>query len=583
MSRRGLCLLLAMGMLLGMLSGCGAKASSDPGIEETSFGSVSASESQISAVEGQAETSPGTGSFSMPYNSSYGWDPYACRSMENRAVMQLIYEGLFTITPAFDAEPLLCSGYEVSEDGLTYTLNLRSAAFSNGKELKAEDVVYSMGRAEESELYSSRFQDISSYYASGTGTVVIELKDANDRLPCLLTFPIVPSGSGKETAPGTGPFVRSSDTVLTQNGQWWQGTAGLNFQTVTLFASASAEETRDNFEIDNVHFVYNDPSASTAAAFHCDYELWNSRSTVMQYIGFNFTSSLFQEEAVRQAVAHVIDRTGIAETVYHNFADAASLPVHPASSMYDEELAQEFNYTSVQSAMEELLKTDAFDLPKEKIAALQNPGAAVLSGTEDDAAENSALEETADQSVVELSDDETEGNPEDAESTEGETENSEGETGYNRIVMIVRSGNLSRVSAAEQAAENLEAVGFTVELRELENDAFYRALSNYDFDLYYGEVFLKPDFDLRELLLPEGDYCYGGLWEDSELRNLISNAMENSGNRYDLYEYIMESGFLCPVLFVNNAVFTTRGVFSGLNPAPDNLFYQVSNIRVNQN
>lgn len=59
--------------------------------------------------------------------------------------------------------------------------------------------------------------------------------------------------------------------------------------------------------------------------------------------------------------------------------------------------------------------------------------------------------------------------------------------------------------------------------------------------------------------------------------------MENSGNRYDLYEYIMESGFLCPVLFVNNAVFTTRGVFSGLNPAPDNLFYQVSNIRVNQN
>ena len=109
MSRRGLCLLLAMGMLLGMLSGCGAKASSDPGIEETSFGSVSASESQISAVEGQAETSPGTGSFSMPYNSSYGWDPYACRSMENRAVMQLIYEGLFTITPAFDAEPLLLS------------------------------------------------------------------------------------------------------------------------------------------------------------------------------------------------------------------------------------------------------------------------------------------------------------------------------------------------------------------------------------------------------------------------------------------------------------------------------------------
>lgn len=39
----------------------------------------------------------------MPYNGSYGWDPYSCKSMENQAVMQLIYQGLFTLTPAYDA------------------------------------------------------------------------------------------------------------------------------------------------------------------------------------------------------------------------------------------------------------------------------------------------------------------------------------------------------------------------------------------------------------------------------------------------------------------------------------------------
>jgi hypothetical protein len=42
----------------------------------------------------------------------------------------------------------------------------------------------------------------------------------------------------------------------------------------------------------------------------------------------------------------------------------------------------------------------------------------------------------------------------------------------------------------------------------------------------------------------------------------------------------MDQAYICPVLFQNHAVFTTRGVFTGLSPTPDSLFYNIENIEV---
>lgn len=147
--------------------------------------------------------------------------------------------------------------------------------------------------------------------------------------------------------------------------------------------------------------------------------------------------------------------------------------------------------------------------------------------------------------------------------------------------MLVMEGNLNREAAAKQVAQYLTDAGFTVTLKSYKRDEFIFNLNNTDWDIYYGEVMLQPDFDLRPLLLPGGSLNYGHFSGPTELFDLMDKAQENSGNRYDLYEFIMERGYLCPVLFINNAVFTTRGVFTGLNPSPDHLFYQISNIHVN--
>jgi peptide/nickel transport system substrate-binding protein len=58
----------------------------------------------------------------------------------------------------YPPEPALVNGYELSEDGLTYTFDLKEGVtFHDGSELTAEDVVYSYRRLAESE--NSRNQD----------------------------------------------------------------------------------------------------------------------------------------------------------------------------------------------------------------------------------------------------------------------------------------------------------------------------------------------------------------------------------------------------------------------------------------
>lgn len=576
MSRRTVCGVLAACLVFSQLTGCGDKAapSSAP---EPSFGvQASAAEPVVdSAVESQVPVSSGT--FSMPYNGSYGWNPYTCRSMENQAVMQMIYQGLFTLNQSFDAEPVLCKDFSVSDDGLTYTITLQSAWFSNGSALTAADVTYSLSQAQESELYSERFTDISGYEAVDSGTVAIYLSQPNDRLPCLLNFPIIRDGSSPNGSPqGTGPFVRNGD-VLTLDQNWWQGAERVQFQTVTLCSSTSAEDTRDNFEMDNVDLVYNDPQSSTAATFHCDYELWNSPNTVMQYIGFNMTTGLCSSKDIRTAIIRAIDRSTIAESVYHNFADPTALPVPAISSLYNKELARNYEYDA-DTALTQLLDNSLFYLPDDDPRLTGGPGA--QRNQTDDAAQDSSAESSALEEDVLPDETDPEADPEtDPDATQEDTAQEE-ETTYNDLVLIVLSGNANRVAAAKLAAEQLTDMGFTVTVKSLAENEFLTALNTSEYDLYYADVCLSPDLDLRPLLKASGDLNYGGIPEDSVLSDRIYNALENSGNHYDLYQYVMDQGYLCPILFENNAVFTSRGVFSGLAPAPGNLIYDIQTITV---
>jgi ABC-type transport system substrate-binding protein len=140
------------------------------------------------------------------------------------------------------------------------------------------------------------------------------------------------------------------------------------------------------------------------------------------------------------------------------------------------------------------------------------------------------------------------------------------------ITLLVNSADSLRVRVAREIAAMLTAGGLKVKMSELSGNSYTRAVKNREFDLYLGQTMLSPNMDLSAFFHTNGALSYGGV-DDLAAYTLCLESLANYGNYYSLYKYVMENGLLCPVLVRSYAVYVTRGVITGLQPARDNIFY----------
>jgi oligopeptide transport system substrate-binding protein len=72
----------------------------------------------------------------------YSLDPRKARDLQSQTIAKMFFEGLTRINQKDQAELALAESVIVSQDGKTYTFNLRSAQWSNGDPVTAHDFVY---------------------------------------------------------------------------------------------------------------------------------------------------------------------------------------------------------------------------------------------------------------------------------------------------------------------------------------------------------------------------------------------------------------------------------------------------------
>jgi hypothetical protein len=137
---------------------------------------------------------------------------------------------------------------------------------------------------------------------------------------------------------------------------------------------------------------------------------------------------------------------------------------------------------------------------------------------------------------------------------------------------LVNSGDSLRVRVARSIADMLTQGGLKVIMSELSGKDYEYALQTRQFDLYLGQTMLSPNMDLTAFFHTYGALSFGGT-NDVTAYTLCLESLANYGNYYSLYKYVMENGLLCPVLVRSYAVYVTRGVITGLQPARDNIFY----------
>lgn len=334
--------LLALSLLL---AGC---AVSDSETERTVYDPTTSTEILSGVEEPQQPDAPER--FALSYFPEAGFNPFSCGNLTNRTVLSLLYETLFLVTADFSVEPVLCESFTVSEDQQVYTLKLvEGVTFSDGTPLTAEDVVASIQEARQSRYYISRLEHISSLRAVDAQTVRIGLDLPYENLPLVLDIPILQKDTVEAEIPmGTGHYVLSSlgaDNyyLARSNGRSAAETPVVDIPIITLTPVSSSNEIRDSFEFGQTDLVCTDPNSTSSVGYHCNYEVWDCPTTVMQYLGFNRNHGLLSSRALRKTVTHVIDRTAIAVEIMRGYATPAILPCSPLSPFYDTALAKNYD------------------------------------------------------------------------------------------------------------------------------------------------------------------------------------------------------------------------------------------------
>ena len=299
----------------------------------------------------------------IPYASERSLNPYECSDPNNKALLSLMYQGLFVLDQYYECWPMLCQSYQVSWDMKTYTFTLADATFSDGTPVTAADVEASLKAAKKGSVYSGRFNNVDKINALEDGTLEIRLEVPCESLLQLLDVPIVKESQVAEAIPlGTGPyvFVAGEQPMLQRRSNWWcTGSVPVTAEKIRLQKAGTAAQLRDAFEFSNLSLVTSDPGTDAYADFHSDYELWESENGIFLYLACNKDSKVLDNADLRQELMQAIDRESIVAEYYRGFARVATLPASPNSPYYNAALANQYTYDPMRltQAVEEYRET----------------------------------------------------------------------------------------------------------------------------------------------------------------------------------------------------------------------------------
>lgn len=143
------------------------------------------------------------------------------------------------------------------------------------------------------------------------------------------------------------------------------------------------------------------------------------------------------------------------------------------------------------------------------------------------------------------------------------------------VTLAVNKSDSVRLQAAQLIKQMLEDCGLRVTIEDNSTPYFVERLEAGNFDLYIGQTRLSPNMDLSEFFDEKGDLNFGGM-EHSATYTMCEEALENSGNYYNLHQMVLRHGNLTPILFRTYGVYMERGLLDDLSPARDNVFWYSS-------
>ena len=395
--RRNITLVLALGLLLALLAGCA--------------GGAAPAESGDAAPAADAPAGDGLSLALSTASEPVTLDPNLASDYYSIVPIEQMFLGLTNINnETGEIEPELATSWESSEDGLTWTFNLRDdVIWSDGNPVTAKDVEYSVKRAIKPETASpyayvlyiienaadinqtaipTDTYDIDTLGVTAVDDYTVEFKLASpasyfESISSLWTLRPVPSWAIEEygdawTEPENiivnGPykitdwslgesmtFVKNPDYFDADNVQIETITQDIitdQFTEVALYESGEldiAGENAGSFSIEELLRIQDDPVLSQ--------ELHIGPRALTTYVGFTMDKPPFDDVLVRKAFSAAIDRETMVKDVVGSGVPATQFAPPGIFGAPDPEVGQPTDIAQAQAWLAEAGYPDGEGFP----------------------------------------------------------------------------------------------------------------------------------------------------------------------------------------------------------------------------
>jgi peptide/nickel transport system substrate-binding protein len=315
----------------------------------------------VSAVPGHAAAqgtpTPKTGGTLTAAISSdpVNLDPALSSAYSTFEILENVYNQLVDLDANLQVVPELAESWDVSPDKLSYTFHLRHGVkFHNGREMTADDVVYSLERVRNPDTKSGwayLLDPLDKIQAVDPYTVLITTKTVYAPLLTKLTsagLAIVPKeevekGDFDKRAVGTGPFkfvefVPADHTTLVRNDDYWE--PGLPYLDQIIYKPIPDDTVKKtNLETKNVDWVDNVPPKDVDSMMKSpDLVVHTVNAPSYWYLGVNLKRKPLDDKRVRQAISYAVDREELAALALYDLGVPSQTPI-PEGNFWRSEYA----------------------------------------------------------------------------------------------------------------------------------------------------------------------------------------------------------------------------------------------------
>ena len=291
----------------------------------------------------------------------------------NYMFAEMVFDALYSSNHGGDCEPLICTGYDLSDDQKEVTLHIAEGVkFFDGSDCDADDVYtemqYIAEHKDEMALFATNWKYLEKAEKVDDHTVKLYLSEPFFSLDISLAYTYIAKAeeieqygsslfSSVDTLNGTGrwkldEWVDGQYLKFSRNTDYWQGGDFSNIDTLYLWFISDPTAQNAAFingDIDYINNVNVDlKSMLDPVADQC--EITNSISEVMYYLQFKMDGKApTTDQNLRYAIMHAIDRDAFCSLMGGGLVMNDFFTTHAEGHQdslealkYDPELAKEY-------------------------------------------------------------------------------------------------------------------------------------------------------------------------------------------------------------------------------------------------